>query len=376
MQTIFFILVLLVFHAYIGYPISLRLIVLVRKKTVRKEAFFPSVTMIVAAHNEEGRIRQKLENTIEQDYPKEKLQVIVASDGSDDRTNDIVKEYEPHGVQLLEINQRRGKENAQKEALGLASGDVVVFSDVATRLDKQGLRTLAANFHDPEIGCVSSKDKVITPEGAVSGENFYVRYEMMLRELESQANSIVGLSGSFFAARKEVCHDFSAEMQSDFRTLLNTIKMGKRGVSDPETYGYYQDIADEKKEFDRKVRTVLRGMTVYFQHAELLNVFRYRLFSYQYFCHKLLRWLVPIFLIMLLVTNACLLFESSVFLLLFVAQVVFYLTAYYGWRSTGKGGNLFVKIPMYFTVVNLSILTAWYKFLRGERLIMWTPSKR
>ena len=164
-------------------------------------------------------------------------------------------------------------------------------------MKSNGLREIVSNFADPSIGCVSSEDRLVRNDGQPAGEGLYVQYEMLLRRLESRAYSLVGLSGSFFAARKVVCRDFSANMQSDFKTLLNSIQIGLRGVSDADALGYYLDVADQKKELDRKVRTIIRGLTVFFNHIELLNVFRYGLFAYQFFCHKLLRWLVPLFLV-------------------------------------------------------------------------------
>jgi hypothetical protein len=154
---------------------------------------------------------------------------------------------------------------------------------------------------------------------------------MWLRRLESSVNSLVGMSGSFFAARKEVCRDFSGEVQSDFRTLLSSIKQGLRGVTDPLSVGYYLDLSDEKREFDRKVRTVVRGLTVFWRHTGLLNPFRYGLFAYQYFCHKLLRWLVPFFLVLAFVSNALLASSSPLFTALFAGQLMFYGIAVFGW---------------------------------------------
>jgi hypothetical protein len=198
---------------------------------------------------------------------------------------------------------------------------------------------------------------------------------MWLRRLESEVGSLIGLSGSFFAARKEVCRDFSGEMQSDFRTVLNSLRLGLRGVSDPEAVGSYLDVSDETREFDRKVRTVIRGLTVFFNHLEFLNIFRYGLASYQFFCHKLLRWMVPVFLITALLANLSLAGRSPFFLLL-VAQIGFYGLAIWGWRSKGVSRNLLIKIPMYFVTVNASILAAWWKYLRGERVVMWSPTRR
>jgi glycosyltransferase involved in cell wall biosynthesis len=376
MEFVFWGSVFLVFHAYFGYPLSLGVLSLVKNKKVRKADFLPRVTLIIAACNEEKRIREKLENTLELDYPRDLLRVIVASDGSTDNTNAIVKEYTGHGIELLAIPERRGKENAQKEAVARADGDVIVFSDTSTLIQPDGLKKITANFADPSVGCVSSVDRVLGNNGKPCGEGFYVRYEMWLRRMESKVNSLVGLSGSFFAARKEVCRDFSGDMQSDFRTVLNSMKLGLRGVDDPEAVGFYPDIADNKKEFHRKVRTVLRGQTVFFRNLEFLNFFRYGLFSYQYFCHKLLRWLVPVFLAAVLLSNMLLVFDSWFYAFAFLGQSAFYGIAVWGWSRDVEPGRALLKIPFYFLTVNAAILAAWWHYLRGNRMVMWTPSRR
>jgi glycosyltransferase involved in cell wall biosynthesis len=376
MPELFVISLFLVFFAYFGYPLTLVLIGRFHSKEVNKALFYPSLTLIITAYNEEQRIREKLENTIALDYPREKLQVIVASDGSTDATNDIVEEYAGRGVELLPVTSRGGKENAQKEAVQVARGDVLVFSDVATRLDSDGLEKIAANFADPGIGCVSSVDRVIGKDGRPGGEGAYVRYEMWLRALESQVHSLVGLSGSFFAARKEVCRDFSADMQSDFRTLLNSMRLGMRGVSDPEAVGYYLDIADSQREFDRKVRTVLRGLTVFFRNLEFLNPFCYGTFSYLYFCHKLLRWLVPLFLLSALLSNIFLAVGSPSYSFILLLHCAFYGIALYGLFKPVSADRTTVKIPLYFLTVNAAILVAWFRYFSGNRMVMWTPSQR
>jgi len=377
MVEIFFIgSIFLTFFAYFGYPFSLYLLSIFRRKVVKKANFFPEVTMIITAYNEEKRIKEKLDNTLALEYPGEKLQILVASDGSTDQTNAIVKDYEKSNIKLLTIEKRQGKETAQKEAVKRANGEVIIFTDVATYLDPAGLKEIVLNFADPSVGCVSSEDRLVGKAGKPSGEGFYVRYEMWLRRLESKINSLVGLSGSFFAARKEVCQDFSGEMQSDFRTVLESVKIGLRGVSDPGAIGYYQDVSDESLEFDRKVRTVIRGLTVFFRNLEFLNLFQYGFFSYQFFCHKLLRWLVPLFLCIALVSNFILAVKSYLFLILLLGQLIFYGLAFWGWKYETGISKVFVKIPTYFIIVNASIFVAWWRYLRGQRLVMWTPSER
>ena len=365
----------LIFYSYFGYTISLYIVGCFKKKDVRRKSCFPNVTMIITAHNEEKRLKPKIENTLAIAYPKDRLQILIASDGSTDGTNGIAERYQDSGVELLAIPVRGGKENAQKEALKSAKGDVIVFTDVATMVEPLGLERIVSNFADSTVGCVSSEDRFIGREGSPSGEGFYVRYEMLIRRLESKVNSLVGLSGSFFAARKSVCRDFSGDMQSDFRTLLNCVKMGLRGVSDPEATGSYLDVSDSSREFDRKVRTVLRGLTVFFRHLEFLNVFRYGFFSYQYFCHKLLRWLVPLFLVAAFTANGLLVLDSKIYFVLFLGQVSFYCVALWGVKRNHASGSL-IRIPYYFLTVNASIFIGWWRYLRRQRVVMWTPSER
>ncbi len=374
LQLLFWLSLLFVFYAYFGYPFSLVLLRIFKNKIVIRKYCVLPVTLIITAFNEEKRIREKLENSLTLTYPREYLQILVASDGSTDATNDIIRSYEDQGIELFEVVHRGGKENAQKEAVPHARGDVLIFSDVSTILEPNGLQEIVAPFADPTVGCVSSEDRLLGRDGKPGGEGFYVKYEMWLRRLESQVNSLVGLSGSFFAARKEVCQDFSGDVQSDFRTLLSSMKLGLRGVCEPRAIGSYLDIADEKKEFSRKVRTVLRGLTVFFKHLEFLNIFKYGLFSYQFFCHKLLRWLVPFFLVVALACNAVLAVSSWFYLMLLFAQLLFYAVAIFGWLTQSLRGIL--KIPMFFLVVNAAIAVAWYQYLTGKRVVLWTPSER
>lgn len=366
-----------VFYTYFGYPISLALVAAVRgKRRVNRKPYFPSLTIIITAFNEERRIIDKLENTLMIEYPGDKLQVLVASDGSTDKTNEIVSRYRDRRIESLSFPERRGKEHAQAEAVRSARGEILVFTDVATLLEPTAVKEIVSNFADPSVGSVSSEDRLLGKDGKPTGEGFYIRYEMWLRRMESKANSLVGLSGSFFSARREVCKDFSGDMQSDFRTLLNSIKMGLRGVSDPGAVGTYFDTLDESHEFDRKVRTVLRGLTVFFHHLELLNPLQFGLFSYQYFCHKLLRWLVPFFLCVALISNAFLASEAGVWLILFLLQIGFYVLAYASWKEWVKSSSFLVRIPKFFLMVNASILLAWVRYIRGERLVMWNPTER
>jgi glycosyltransferase involved in cell wall biosynthesis len=318
-----------------------------------------------------------LENTLKLAYPVSQLKVVVASDCSSDKTDEIVKAYADRGVQLVRASVRKGKEAAQKLAVEEANGEIFVFSDVATILPEHAVSNIVKNFHDPTVGCVSSVDRFIDQDGGASGEGAYVRYEMFLRSLETRVNSLVGLSGSFFAARREVCKGgWSEDLQSDFNTVLNSMRMGLRGVSDPDSIGYYRNIADERKEYDRKVRTVLRGISVFMRSVALVNPLRHSVFAWQLLSHKFCRWLVPFGMMAAFVSNALLALSSRWYAMLFLIQILFYLVA--------LGGILFrpllrlsiIRMASYFLLVNASILQAWIKYWSGERLIVWEPSKR
>jgi glycosyltransferase involved in cell wall biosynthesis len=375
-EIIFWAFLFFILYAYFGYPLILLVLSIFKSHKVVKEKITPSVSFIITAHNEEKRIGKKIENTLEQDYPKEKFEIIVASDCSTDDTDAIVLSFKDQAVRLVRVNERKGKEHAQKHAVEQASGEILIFSDVATRLDPNGVKNIVMNFADLTVGCVSSVDQVMDQSKRVRGESIYIKYEMFIRELESRVNTLVGLSGSFFAARKTVCQNWAVDLQSDFNTLINARKIGLRGVCDRQSVGYYSNISDERHEFDRKVRTVVRGISVLMRNLGMLNPFQYGLFSWQLFSHKLCRWLVPFAMILVFMSNLILAFGSNFYLILFILQLLFYFFALQSRRTSLLNKSKILKIPFFFVQVNLSILNAWYRYFRGERMVTWTPSQR
>lgn len=363
--------VVLIVYAYAGYPCVLMALRLFRDRPVKKAPITPRVSFVIAAHNEEQRIAEKIENTLRQDYPADRLEIIVASDCSTDRTDEIVRSF-GRRVWLIRARERRGKEAAQQLAVRAAMGKILVFSDCATALAPDAVSAIVRNFADPTVGCVSSIDRLIDADGHASGEGAYVRYEMWLRGLESRVNTLVGLSGSFFAARQDVCRRWAADRQSDFSTLLNAVEMGLRGVLDVDSTGYYRNLADDRREFQRKVRTVVRGIAVLHRNAGKLNPFRYGMFAWQLASHKVSRWLVPFAMIAAFASNWFLVAQSPFYAATFLIQCAFYAAAL-GGLWTGAPA---LKIPMFFLVANLGVLTAWLRYARGERLASWSPSQR
>lgn len=376
MEWMFWGSIVFIIYAYAGYLVALVVLSCFRNRPVLAGDIQPMVSFVITAYNEEARIKEKIENSLQQQYPRERLDIVVASDCSSDRTEEIVRSYAVSGVRLVRAQERRGKEAAQKLAVSQTSGEILVFSDVATTLPPYGIANIVKSFNDPTVGCVSSVDQFVDAQGNLSGEGAYVKYEMLLRQLETKVNTLVGLSGSFFAARRTVCSPWADDLQSDFNTLLNSMKAGLRGVSDPGSVGYYKNLTDEKKEYQRKVRTVLRGIAVLMRSLPMLNPFRYGIFAWQLFSHKLCRWLVPFAMIGALVSNSVLAINSVPYRVLLLAHVLFYtIAAAYAGCSWMPKSNVF-RLPSFFVVVNLSILDAWMRYFRGDRVFRWEPSKR
>ena len=367
-------------YSYFIYPTLLVLILKLKKTssqiTENKVQSLPKLSFIITAYNEERSIAQKIENTLAADYPQTHLEILVASDGSTDNTNQIVKSFADKGVRLVEVVDRLGKENAQKQAIGEASGEIIVFSDVSTRIETHALQRIAAVFENPSVGAISSEDRFLSQDGTVVGEGAYVKYEMWLRGLESRFNSLVGLSGSFFAARKTVCETWDISVPSDFNTALNTVSKGLRAVSDPELLGFYPDIKSSNKEYARKLRTVIRGMAALFAKSEVMNPIKYGVFSFQVISHKLMRWLVPWFMVISLLTNLILIGEGWVYQLTLFGQIALYLAALIGWLVRSTQSFTPIKLSFFFVQVNLAIAHATVMYLTGQRITKWEPSKR
>ncbi len=378
METIFWLSIVGSLYSYALYPIILNLLPKRSWPTIMDASEWPSIAFIVTAHNEESRIASKLDNCLELDYPNKKLSVIVASDASTDDTDAIVKSYSGHGVQLVRAPERKGKENAQLLAIRSTDASILVFSDVATRIDPNALKRVATRMGDPNVGAVSSEDRFVTSDGQLAGEGAYVRYEMWLRRLESSMNSLVGLSGSFFAARHSVCEEWDIEVPSDFNTALNAVRLGYVAISDPQLIGMYPNIKNERGEYQRKIRTILRGLNALMRHAEVLNPFKYGVFSFQIWSHKIMRWLVPWFLLSLLFTSSALVLahESVLFSAVLGIQAALYGLVIAGALSDRLRNRWWVKIPFYFVQANLATAHATIAYLLGQRVVLWQPSVR
>lgn len=363
-------------YSYFAYP--LLLIVqswrLGDRRAVSGSDAQPSVSLVIAAHNEDGRVREKILNCLSLSYPR--LEILFASDCSDDRTDSIVGEYLDRGIRLVRTPERLGKENAQLLAIRESMGEVVVFSDVATHIPPTAITTLAAYFSDPRVGAVSSEDRFMSKDGELAGEGAYVRYEMWLRRMESRCSGLVGLSGSFFATRRVICEPWDIYSPSDFISALNCARSGLLAVTAPDVLGYYHDLKDPQREYARKVRTVLRGLTAIARHPDVLNPFKYGAFSWQVWSHKIMRWVVPFALTTLLLSNFALLGQHDFYKFALIMQGVLYgaVVAAHWWPPLRKFPPL--RLAYFFVQVNIAIMHAFWRFCRGVRLTTWKPSAR
>ena len=375
MRLLFLIPLILVVYAYAGYPLVLWALTKRRPREAMRKPIHPSVSIIIAARNEADKIRRKIEHSLALDYPDERLEILVASDASDDGTDDIVKEYVGRGVYLVRAAQRHGKEHVQGLALVVARGEVVVMTDAATILESDALKRLVQNFADPTIGAVSSEDVVVDAAGNPTGEGLYVKYEMWVRRLESHFHSLVGLSGSCFAIRRELCASWPATLASDFMGALHAARGGYRSIADASARGRFAAVASPQAEMRRRIRTFLRGITVLMANVDLLNPFRYGRFAFQLASHKLLRFLAPLLLLTMLVLSA-LGWGDPVLRVLFGMQVAFYLLGAVGGRVPFLQRRAAVRVAHYFTMVQWAMLMAWLKYALGQQQVTWEPSRR
>jgi glycosyltransferase involved in cell wall biosynthesis len=361
-------------YSYALYPLLLKVLVPRRRQNVQSQQGRPTVTLVIACRNEERRLASKIENALKIEYPL--AQILVASDASDDASDSIAESFADRGVRLVRSPERRGKEHAQGLAIAQATSDIVVFSDAGTDLPPDSIGFIVERFEDSNVGAVSSEDTFIAEGGKLVGEGAYVRYEMWLRRLESDRAGLVGLSGSFFAVRRAVLTTWNPTIPSDFACALMTVRSGRVAVSDPRVRGIYRDIKDSRKEYQRKVRTAVRGMTGLARLAGVLNPLRHGLFAFQVWSHKLMRWLVPWFLLGLLIASIALAGHGPFYRVALIAQLAGYALVLLAHIAASLRNIGPIRIAYYFVQANVALAHAAVVFLAGRRIVVWDPSVR
>jgi len=374
-----------------GYPALLALAWPFAQRRRVFAASEPYVTLVIAAYNEEQRIGAKLENCLALDYARERLKIVVASDGSTDRTDQIVESYRHRGVDLV-CFPRTGKTGVQNHVVAAARGEILVFSDANAMYRRDAIRKLVRNFTDPRVGCVCGQLVYsFDGEGAGAAESAYWSYEKFMKQRESDLSSAIGVNGSIYAVRRSDYVVLDADMISDLVLPLAIVRNGKRVVYESEAISVEQGSTDYSMEFRRKVRILTRSIRGLLRMRALLNPFRYGMFAVQLIMHKLLRFLTPVFLLAGAVALTWLAvlehfasdhqlhgFLGSYRQWFVAATLVAILAALVARLRRRKHANIVVRVfnlGYYYLMVNCALALAWLKVLRGQRMILWVPER-
>ena len=390
LKILFWVLLFIVFYAYIGYGILLFILVRLkrifkRKKTDKNAEYEPEVTLFVAAYNEKDYVDAKVQNSFSLDYPKEKVKHVWVTDGSNDGTPDLLQKYD--GVEVYHLNERGGKIGAMNRGMKFVKTPIVIFSDGNTMLGKESIRRIVNLFSDPKVGCVSGEKRIYSKEkdaAAGAGEGLYWKYESTLKKWDAELHSVVGAAGELFAIRTELFQEVERDtLLDDFIISLRVAQKGYTIQYDPEAYAIESASANVKEELKRKIRISAGGIQSIVRLRSLLNVFKFGTLSFQYISHRVLRWsLAPLALLFMIPINFALAFSENFattgfFTILFYLQVLFYGAALLGWYLENK--SIKVKIlfvPYYFFIMNLSVFLGFRRYIKGNQSVNWERAKR
>lgn len=376
MELLFWFSVILIVYIYIGYPIVLRYL---PKRTSEKMLplnELPKVSVIIPAYNESKVIQQTIENKLSQDYPAEKLEIIIVSDESEDGTDEIVKTTAAQDPRVRLIRQvpRQGKTSGLNIAMLDATGEIIIFSDANSHYQPNAIRQLVDCFNDPNVGYVTGKMVYVNEEGNVVGDgcSAYMKYENYLRSLESQVSSVVGVDGGIDAIRKALYQPMNADQLPDFVLPLKVITQGKRVIYCENALLNEESLSNSQSEFRMRVRVSLRAYWAMWDMKHLFNPFKYGLFSLQITSHKLLRYLAFIPLFLALVANGLITGEGWLYQLTFLGQIIFYSAAAFVSLNDGTK-NRWLALVNYFCLINIAAAMAFIKFIKREKIVMWKP---
>jgi len=368
----------LILYVYAGYPVLLYLYSrTVPARQILLPDGLPRVSLLISAFNEEECIAERLENSLRLDYPEELREIIVISDQSSDRTDEIVAGFADRGVKLLRMGERGGKTLGINAGVSASSSGIVIFSDANAMYCGDAIRALIAPFSDPNIGAVVGESTYAdTDSAAGESESLYWRYETAIKMMESRAGSVVGGDGAIYAVRRSLYRSMGADALSDFVNPLQVVEQGFRCVYEPEAKSVEDVAGSFEKEFSRKVRIVNRGWRATMSLKRLLNPVRHGLFAWQLISHKLLRWLVPLFLALLVTTNILLLNSEPGYFIAIAAQMIFYGLAMAGAILRKRADlALALYVPYYFCLVNIASARGIIEAYVGKTYATWSTAR-
>jgi poly-beta-1,6-N-acetyl-D-glucosamine synthase len=374
MKYLFWILLFFSLYAYVGYPLLLALLSRLISRPVRVGENIPFVSVVIAASNEERTIEKRLENLLAQDYPPDRYEIIVVSDGSTDGTNETVAAYAERNVQLIRLAKRGGKAVALNQGVARAVGEIIVFADARQTFASDALRRLAANFSDPAVGCVSGELMFLDDAGSgIQAEmGAYWRYEKAIRKLESASGSVVGATGAIYAIRKGLYRPLPAgTILDDVLTPMNIALQGYRVLFDGTATAYDVMSKDIDQEWTRKVRTLAGNWQLLSLAPSLVIPWRCPLW-WRFLSHKIFRLLVAFALPCMLMASMVL--EVPVYRAALVVQLFFYVIALAGFVIPGLRKLRPVNVAYFFLVMNLAVLAGFWRWITGRCATSWQPA--
>lgn len=379
MTILLFFLIFLIVYTYFGYFFAIILLGKVFSKKVLKSDIEPEVTLLIAAYNEEKGIAKKIENSLKLDYPK--LKIIVVSDGSTDKTDEIVKSYASKNVELLRVEGRVGKTEARNVAVNKVPGEIIIFSDATTVYQKDIVKKLVRNFADPSVGMVTGhliyRDEDNTQMG--TGQKLYWQYESLIKKSQTAMGTLTGSIGCVTAFRKELYTPLPNNIIEDFTGPLMLVMKGYRVVYEEEALCFEDTTKKSGNEWSMRIRVIRGGMTGMLFARQILNPLKFPIPSFQLISHKILRWLVPVFMLALIVLNAVAVLADPMNVVtnvLFALQLIFYGIALMAYllEKVGIHNKLFA-IPLYFIILNAASLVALFKTLTSNLEATWETQR-
>lgn len=378
----------IIFYTYAGYGLTLYLIVKAKRlvgrsgKTQAKKEFEPEVSFVVPCYNELECIEQKVENTLNLDYPKDKLKVIFITDGSTDGTPEKLREFAEKGVQVLHEDKRGGKSAAENRAMKYVKSPIVIFSDANTILASKAVREIVKHYADPQVGAVSGEKRILQNEkdtATAAGEGFYWKYESALKKLDSELQTIVGAAGELFSFRSELFTDLEEDtILDDFMLSMRIASRGYRVIYEPNAFAVETASATVSDELKRKIRICAGGWQSMRRLTPALNPFKDTTLAFQYIGHRVLRWSVtPFFLLMLIPLNLMLFTSGGLYQLIMYGQLAFYSLAFVGWFLENRQIRLKpLFVPYYFFIMNYAVFPGFLRYIRGRQAAAWERSRR